>query len=229
MNKERQQFVIFYGETVLMDIKYDIYLLHRHMDLVREQLKSEWEKFEKNKSIDVSEIEEGIFNEHLIEYEKQRIKNFEKSLRANLPQIIINPFIVSLWSLYETVIKDFAEILREEKKITKKLHQADGKYFIAKAINYFKKDLERDLFLSNKHSKDFRFLGNVRNSIAHHYAKFSSLSGEVQNKLKNKEYLGIQVHPEKDKIILSLEFAEHMFESVRDHLLTLLNKYQNVS
>lgn len=230
MKKERQPFVIYYGETELMDIKTDIYLLHRQMDLVKEQLNSEWDKFEKNKSIDVSEIEEeDLLEKHMIEYEKQRIKDLEKSLKNNLSQIIINPFIVSLWSLYETVITDFAEILREKKGISKKLYEADGNYFMARVVNYFEKDLERNLYLSKKHSEDFRLLGDIRNSIAHHYGKVSALRKQVQNNIRHKDYLELQVHPDKDKIILSLKFAEHMFESVRDHLLTLLNKYQNVT
>ncbi|WP_138431908.1 hypothetical protein [Fodinibius saliphilus] len=227
-NKTKPRFVIFHNEKELIDVKKDIYILHRHLELVQDQLENELNKIKKIKKELPKKREVKKLEKISRALDENLIKEHETWLKNGVPQIVINPFIVSAWSLYESVIKDFASILQKSKNIEKSIENADGRYFLKKAENYFNKTLKHPLHLTKERNSELRLLNDIRNSIVHHYGKVSALRPKLKTQIQNNKIEGIRSIKENGKLVLSLKFAERGFEVVRNHILTLLNKYQKI-
>lgn len=226
--QDERRFFIFHDEGALLSIKRDIYLLHRHLDFVKSamaeqreivndaQRESEQQKINKNlRDIDVLALQINV---------QQR----EAWLQQSTPQIIVNPFVVATWSLYESVLRDFADVLQEKKRLSKNLSDITGKHFVARVKRYFNHTLQHPLQLTSAREQKLRILSDTRNVIVHHYGRFNNLRPELQKAIETGDVMGASHSEETGKLILGVKFAEEVFSVTRDHLLQLLNEFQDI-
>lgn len=218
--------MIYVKEGELLDIKRDIYLLHRHLDLVHRQLELEAAIAQHERKEADEQIAGGELDDDLVAMLEHGVGEHLHWFQELAPQVIINPFIVSLWSLYESVLRDLAHILRRRVGADTDFHEVNGRHFMERIEKYYREVLSYDLGLSDEWRKELRLLCEVRNAIVHGYGKMSSLPKSLRPKASSGTLDGIAIAKDGDKIVLSAQFAERKFEVVREHILTLLKKHQ---
>ncbi|MGI9175843.1 MAG: hypothetical protein ACR2GR_11050 [Rhodothermales bacterium] len=145
-----------------------------------------------------------------------------------LPRLLVNPFVFSLWALYERLIIDLAELIRDEKQASLALGDIKGKYLIDRIEKYFTYVLDFPLGYTEELKSKLSLLGQLRNAIAHGNGRSSTLNKKLAGRVRQGEIAGLSRSEYGDLILVDLDYAKEAFEVVRTHLRLLIRHYNDL-
>lgn len=174
----------------------------------------------------------------LIEKEKQRLEaKYGNHLKLSeidnprcqvdvvYPGMLWNPFITSVWSVFESFVIDTAGLIQAKKQRTLGIADLSGAS-LDKAKKYFENIL---LFDFIPHAKDWKSLQDillVRNAIIQSNGRTNRLKGSAKKKIaalasKNS---GLSIH--QDLLVVNAVFAKNALEQVSSSMKDLADRYK---
>lgn len=210
---------------VLVDIQSDLHLLQQQLEFVEEQLKMQeiplQTKLETlGKDYDLGNDEDwGQYSAIKQEYDHE--------IEASLPRMIVNPFIVSAWSMYEASVSHLADLMREKRGAKLKLDDLRGGHFSDKAKKYFDHVLNFTFETPGYRKEDLTHLILVRNAIAHYNGRVVGIKDETTRKnIMDGRVNGVTVDGFREYLVINYAFAMRMKQAVERHLRDLMDQYE---
>lgn len=142
-----------------------------------------------------------------------------------LPRFFHSPFLVALWSVYESAIINIASYLQKRDNISLSLKDIRGDNFLKRAKKYFDYVLHFPLCIDNHVWEYLQMVVVLRHSIAHGNGRITSIkSVENQKKIKKwlKQDIGISVF--NGNLIFSENFLQESYVILSNSLKDLLKR-----
>ena len=142
-------------------------------------------------------------------------------VEITLPRILRNPFLVSLFAVYESAVETVAELVQKEKGQARSLNDTRGN-FLERAEKYYRCDLQFDLSTDDERWERLIVLSRLRNAIAHTNGRWEAIEKKTRCRLLKQEgveeYLGF--------VIVSETFLRETVAMVKGELEDLLKRYE---
>lgn len=186
------------------------------LDLIEEQIERstrlaiceiETKKQELENDVTADESDWGIF------YQKYDIGE----VRFKLSCTLRNPFLVTLFSVYELVVVEIAELIQG-----KKFYSEDIKgNFLDWSKGYYKDELRFQLMGDNERWKRLKLLSDLRNAIVHRFGRVDMVDEKTMERIrKHRLFKG-----DFEYIVVSEPFLRETFAVVKEELEELMKRY----
>ena len=138
-----------------------------------------------------------------------------------LPRVFRGPFLVTLFTVYETAVTEIAKLVQDKRGIQISLDDLRGD-LLNRAKKYYGHVLDFELSKSNQHWERITLLSDLRNAIAHRNGRLDMISPRVKGKLLKVD----GVSERFGYIVVDGEFLGQTFTLVRDELEGLVARYK---
>ena len=204
----------FYPE--LIDINVQLRALEETLELIEEQMERstrlaicevETKRQELRNDATADESDWGLFYQ---EYDMDRIN-------LKLSRILRNPFLVTLFSVYESTVVEIAGFIQG-----KKVRSDDIRgNFLDGSNRYYKKELQFQLMGDNERWKRLRLLSDLRNAVAHGVGRVDMVNEGTMCRIRaHSLFKGCF-----DYIIVPESFLRETFAMVKEELEELMKRY----
>lgn len=116
------------------------------------------------------------------------VDEYRKVVDALFPKIFRGGYVISLWSVFESSVKNIAEYTRKEKHLPFGLHELRAGDFLEQVNVFFERVLSLKAFPDKSVRTRLAELKGLRNALAHHDGSVSELPKSLQGK-NSAEYL----------------------------------------
>jgi len=161
-------------------------------------------------------------DERVIEYQPY----WEKTENI-FPRFLRNPFLVTLWAVYESGVYELANYVSREKGIEIKLKDYEnGKTFLNKAKKYFDRELKLPLCTDDPMYQKLNKIMAFRHLIAHSNGQIELITNpKLKQKIENlaKEDTD-NIIIGREYIIFSKDFMQKSYENVKKSLNELMDR-----
>lgn len=205
-------------------LEWDLYVLKAQLDFVKEQIPLQTQKQKHELDKKLADYDQSDEVEAAIAWNE--IRDYRLWVDEELPRLVINPFIVSVWALYESVLSDLAAILQEKRGKSLGLSDIKGKHMVQRADKYFTHVLQFPIDYSEDRKAKLNFLGAFRNAIAHSNGKMSGLKQGLRTRIENGEFNGVSASGDRTRVVLEVEYAQSAFDTVSEHLKLLFERFE---
>ena len=202
-------------DPALLPIRRELNTLTIHLELIEEQVVQA--RIKAKEELDAKIVEMKQFPEHYDEssWDLAHLK-YRSLVEVTYPRILRNPFLVSLFSLYESAVRQIAERIREEEGLEQRMRR-DGS-FLRNARRYYEEILEFKLSKSSDHWHRLVLLSHLRNALAHTNGNIETIRPKrLAHLLKQPG-----IHEEGGFIVVSKVFTEQTVKLVKEDLADLL-------
>ena len=165
--------------------------------------------------------------DYIVESESAR-QNYEWRINA-LSLFFRGPFLVSLYAVYESVVIEIADLIRDKQSQQIKIDDLRGK-FLERAKKYYKHILQFDLYSNEKAWQQIKMLSDLRNAFAHANGRVDRLKPKVRKKIKQwdlQQNIGISIC-NLSYVICESDIVTDIFGAVSDSLKDLIERYKHV-
>ncbi len=208
----------------LIGLESDLHVLKDHLDFVEEQMRMQSGKSKRELDGKLAGYDQSDEYEH--EMSRQEFEVHQEWVTDDLPRLVINPFIVSLWSFYELVLVELADLVQKKKSSPLSLSDIKGPHMLARAEKYFNHVLAFPIDFTDDRRARLNWLGVIRNAIAHSNGRMAGLSRKHQQALRESEVEGAGPSGDGNYIVLEISYAKQNFEVVQEHVSLLFQKYK---
>ena len=204
----------------LMYIEMELSTLAQHLKLIEQQLVLSSIEAKNYLERETAELCLDVLEEQA----HWDILNQEYQFKVDfiLPRTLRNPFLITLYSTYESAVVQIAELM--QKKLKQKIVLQDIKGdFLTGSKKYYRYVLNMELSVRNERWQRLRLLSDLRNSVVHANGliKASKNSG-MKKALKHKG-----VMEKYGYVLVSEEFLRETSEIVESELRSLIKRYQD--
>ncbi len=202
-------------DPVLLPIHTELDTLTIHSELIEEQVVQA--RTRAQEALDANIVEMKQFPEHYDEssWDLARLE-YRSLVEVTYPRILRNPFLVSLFSLYESAVQQIAERIQEEEGVEKPMSKDGG--FLRNARRYYEEILDFKLSKSCEHWRRLVLLSDLRNAIAHTNGNVETIRPEKLVHLLKQP----GIHEEGGFIVVSKVFMKQTVKLVGEDLADLL-------
>ena len=150
---------------------------------------------------------------------------FNDRVYHRLPRIVYNPFLVSMYTVYESAVAEIASIVQERRGLEDSLSGREGN-FLDQAKHYHRDQLGLKLSASNESWERLKILAGIRHAIAHANGYLDGVNASMRVKLREwmKQNIGIEDY--YGEVVVSWSFVRTTFEIVRDDLGDLIVRFK---
>ena len=145
-----------------------------------------------------------------------------------LPFILYNSFLVSLYGVYESAVTRIAGHIQKKKgqKVSPDANKKGD--FLDHSKKYYRDVLKFELSKNNQSWERLKILAELRNAIAHANGHLDLVKDRKRKKIQQwiEADIGIEAHYED--IIVSHSFVRDTFDIVKDNLEDLLKRYNEL-
>ena len=138
-----------------------------------------------------------------------------------LPRALRNPFLVSLFAVYESTVTEIAKIMQKKKGVGISIEDLKGG-FLKRSKKYYEHVLQFQLFLSNDSWQRLMLLSDLRNTIAHTNGRLDIARTKTRERILKsggaREELGF--------LVVEGTFLKETFAFVKDDLESLVGRYK---
>ena len=204
-------------DPALLPVHTELDTLTIHLELIEEQVVQARTK--SKEALDAKIVEMKQFTEHYDQSSWDLSHDeYHYLVEVTYPRILRNPFLVSLFSLYESAVRQIAERIREEEGLDQRMRK-DGN-FLRNARRYYEEILDFKLSKSCKHWRRLLLLSDLRNALAHTNGNVETIRPErLEHLLKQPG-----IHEEGGFIVVSKVFTEQTVKLVGEDLADLLER-----
>ena len=175
----------------LLEVSMELSTLEKHLELIEAQIergqKEAWSN-RKAKTMELEPDDEAEWSFIVQEYDYQ--------VGFVLPRVLRNPFLVSLFAVYESAVTEIAKAIQRKKGVGISIDDLKGD-FLQRSKNYYEHVLQFQLALSNDSWQRLMLLSDLRNAIAHTNGRLDMISSRTRQRILKiegaKEELGCLV------------------------------------
>lgn len=205
----------------LLEVPLEFDALEEHLRIVEDQIERSPEEAKlrrdnKRKAQDLTPCDpEWDVLDWLCDYE----------ISIMLPRILRNPFLISLYSAYESVVTEIAG--RMQKRLGQKTcNRNESKPFLDCAKKYYKNNFGFRLSENNQAWERLKILAGLRNAIVHASGRMDMVRDRPKEKIQKWEEKGIGIQCDTGYIIVSGGFLSETFALVKGDLEDLIARYK---
>lgn len=143
-------------------------------------------------------------------------------VEVTLPRILRNPFLVSLFAVYESTVTTIAGLVQEEKGQKLSLDDIRGSDFLERAKRYYKHILQFEISADNERWRRLKQLSDLRNAIAHANGRYDAISVGLRRRIVQQGFLS----EEDGFVIVSGPWLRETVAVVKGELDDLLKRYE---
>ncbi len=145
------------------------------------------------------------------------------------PQYILyNPFLVSLYAVYESAVTQIASLIQEKNGQQVPLDDNKKGDFLGYAKKYYRDVLKLELFKNNQSWERLKILAELRHAIAHANGHLEMVKESKRKKIRNWMDKDIGIEEYCGDIIVTQSFVRETFDTVKDNLEDLLKRYNEL-
>lgn len=158
----------------------------------------------------------------------QELSVLHKDTEELLAKVFRGGFMISVWSLFESSIKELSEYVQMERRLPFGLQDLRANDFLAQTDKFFRATLNIVPFPNREERKQLDLLKSFRNALVHHDGSIASVPKELMTATDLvhcfDDYHGHEFAVPSAKYAReSLELIAGVTESLADRVLTLLD------
>lgn len=208
----------------ILEAEGDLFVLRAHLTFVEEQFDVQAKKAATKRDERLAKLEAGPRPRDREEWEEEQAERrdidegHDHWVADVLPRLLVNPFVVAVWSVIEAVTMDLAELLHTRMKAGLTIHNIKGRHFPDQAEKYFEHILRLPLNHPDTLREELGTLIAFRNCIAHSNGRAGGVSKQLRNRLEAGEVAGARLSADGDYIALEVGYARTAFDLAQVHL-----------
>ncbi|GAB5520352.1 MAG: hypothetical protein RhofKO_26030 [Rhodothermales bacterium] len=211
----------------LWTLEANLKIVAQHLDLVQRLWEQEVETRNKNFDSFVSErldmSDQRDEHEAYIEY--QELQYF---IQARLPLLTFNPFIVTVWALFESSMKEVTSLFERRIQPGLSLKDIKGKSFLDRINKFYAHVLDVELTISTGDQVSLQRLCQLRNAIVHHSSVASHLGGVLRSHIEADLIAGCNFSNCNTYVVVEASYASASYDIVAKHLRNVFNIYDGM-
>ena len=200
----------------LLEVSMELSTLEKHLELIEAQIergqKEAWSSREA-KMMELEPDDEAEWSFIVQEYDYQ--------VGFVLPRVLRNPFLVSLFAVYESAVTEIAKAMQRKKGVGISIDGLKGD-FLQRSKNYYEHVLQFQLALSNDIWQRLMLLSDLRNAIAHTNGRLDIISSRTRRRILKSE----GAKEELGCLVVEGAFLKETFAFVKDDLESLVKRYK---
>ena len=193
----------------LLEVSMELSTLEKHLELIEAQIergqKEAWSSREA-KTMELEPDDEAEWSFIVQEYDYQ--------VGFVLPRVLRNPFLVSLFAVYESAVTEIAKAMQRKKGVGISIDGLKGD-FLQRSKNYYEHVLQFQLTLSNDIWQRLMLLSDLRNAIAHTNGRLDIISSRTRQRILKSE----GAKEELGCLVVEGAFLKETFAFVKDDSL----------
>ena len=200
----------------LIDVSLELSILKEQLRLIEEQIEQGSQKAESELVTHRLALPPDDEDEWFL---LAQLRDFQ--IEVVLPRILRGPFLVTLFSVYESSVTEVAGLIQEKQGMRISLDDLKGD-LLKRAKKYYKDVLNFKLYASNVNWTRLKKLSLLRNAIAHSNGRMNMISART-----GETILGIEgVNGESGYVIVDGALLRKAFALVNDELEDLMARYR---
>ena len=152
---------------------------------------------------------------------------YDNYVEFRLPRILYYPFLVSLYTVYESAVKEIADLIQEKNGKNESLANTRGKDFLDQANKYYRGTIEYELSQNNQSWERIRILTGIRHAVAHANGHLELVREGKRKQIKKWIEQDIGIEDYYGDIIISGAFVRETYEMVKDDLESLIERFKD--
>ena len=137
--------------------------------------------------------------------------------KVRLPRIIYNPFLVSLYTVYESAVTQIASLIQKKKGQICSLDGVRSGDFLDRAKKYYQNVLTFELCKNNQSWERLKILAELRHTIAHANGHLEMVKESKKRKIEQWIENGIGIEDYDGDIVVTRSFVKETFELGQSH------------
>lgn len=200
----------------LIDTSIELSTLERQLELIEDQINRR-----KEEAYNTLQSNLQIFpkEEHDIAFQE-----YTHEMDFVLPRTLRNPFLVSLFAVYESTVTEIARLIQEKQKRRISIDDLNGN-FLQRSKKYYRDVVEFRLSMSNQSWQRVTMISDLRNAIAHSNGRLEMMKKSTRNKMDKLLKLSA-VRKEFGFVVVEEAFLKETFAVVKDDLTDLVDRYK---
>ena len=200
----------------LLEVSMELITLETHLELIEAQIERGKKKAWLSREAKMMELEPDDEAESSF-----IVQEYDYQVGFVLPRVLRNPFLVSLFAVYESAVTEIANAMQRKKDVGISLDDLKGD-FLKRSKIYYKHVLQFQLALSNDSWQRLMLLSDLRNAIAHTNGRLDRISSRPRQKILKsggaKGKLGC--------LVVEGAFLKETFAFVKNDLESLVKRYK---
>ncbi len=210
MSKTRRLYVRLFG------VSGEINTLEEHLELIEEQI----ERSIRTAHCELTSEIQGLTPDDEDQWDiPHQLHDYK--VEVTLPRILRNPFLVSLFAVYESAVITVSELVQEEKGQARSLNDTRGD-FLDRAKKYYKHVLQFDLSTDNERWKRLKELSDLRHAVAHANGRFEAIREDRRKRIVQQGFLD----EDTGFVIVPGPWLRETVKLVKEDLEDLLARYE---
>ena len=201
------------------DIRYELWALGQYLDLMERELPA---------LSDADRIGAREMFSHPASREDPSEADFayqaaDEMEERVIPRLFLAPFIISLWSVFESATIEVSEYIAKQKGTNARISDLRGD-FLSRAKKYFEDILGYELCLAKDCWEELRALNDIRNAFAHGNGRLSALPSRQFQRIEKitAQYKGLEI--DEGFLLPSMSYVRARYESVFNLLDDLIGR-----
>ena len=158
---------------------------------------------------------------------EDKIDEYKTVVNELFPKILRGGFVISLWSVYESSVKNIGEHVRKQKQLPFGLQELRAGDFLQQVEVFFDRVLSLPPYPDKTVRKELEALKGLRNTLAHHDGSTAELPKSLRSKTPN-EYLKKGLHVfcdvHHEYVVPTEGYAAQALDLVAAHLEALADR-----
>lgn len=206
----------------LLEIDSELSALDYHLNLIENQIRNK-EAFERILS-QRKIMKFGLTSKdpewHDERYELDYIVEFL------LPRLFRGPFLISLYTVYESAVTEIANLIQNQKRIEIPITDRNRNFNLDRAKKYYKDTIDFQLYSNNVAWQRIKMLSVLRNAIAHGNGRIEMLSEKKIKQIITWEKQNVGISSIGGFVIFEERFLRDTLGLVSESLNDLVERYK---
>ena len=151
---------------------------------------------------------------------------YDDRVEFQLPRIFYYPFLVSLYTVYESAVTEIANLIQEKSGQKDSLADIKGKDFLDRANKYYRGAIGYELSQNNQSWERMRILTEIRHAITHANGHLELVREGKRKQIKKWIEQDIGIEEYYGDIIVSGGFVRETYEMVQGELENLIERFK---
>lgn len=217
----------FHSNFWLIEVSSDLDILKGHLKHIEEQVE-QWRQSAEGVLDTLSERQPSPSPNGPHPWSQFAHEIHDNYVEFRLPRILYNPFLVSLYTVYESAVTEVARLIQEKKGQEISLDDIRGSDFPDRAKKYYQHILMFELPQNDQSWERLKILADLRHAITHANGRLSMVKESRRKKIREWMERDIGIEDYYGDIIVSQSFVRETFDIVKDSLEDLLKRYSEL-
>lgn len=200
----------------LLEVSMELNTLEQHLELIEEEIEREQGEARSVMEANILKLESNDEAEWSILEQR-----YYHQVDFVLPRVLRNPFLVSLFAVYESAVTEIAKLVQRKKCAKISIDDLKGD-LLKRSKKYYEHVLQFQLTTGNDSWRRLMLLSDLRNAIAHTNGRLDMVSNSTRERIMKIE----GVKEELGCLVVEGAFLRETFEFVKRDLEGLVERYK---